>query len=156
MKAAKAFVKKLRETSQGPSNTRLRQMRLFLYDTTLRDGAQRSGLSFSVDDKLRIARVLDEFGIPYIEGGWPGANPKDVEFFRRANLKHARLVAFGMTRSDCLEPLLEANTPTVAIVGKSSLFHVRQVLGVEPCENLSMIGDCVRRLKRVRRAARSV
>lgn len=122
-------------------------MRLFLYDTTLRDGAQRSGLSFSVDDKLRVAHLLDEFGIPYIEGGWPGANPKDVEFFRRANLKHSRLVAFGMTRSDCLDPLLEAETPTVAIVGKSSLFHVRRVLGVQPNENLAMIADCVRRLK---------
>lgn len=122
-------------------------MRLFLYDTTLRDGAQRAGLSFSVEDKLKVARMLDEFGVPYIEGGWPGANPKDIEFFRRAKLKQARLVAFGMTRSDCLDPLLEADTPTVALVGKSSLFHVRRVLGVEPHENLNMIADCVRRLK---------
>src|SRR3989442_3633978 len=74
---------------------------MFLYDTTLRDGTQREGLSLSVDDKLKIARRLDELGIHYLEGGWPGSNPKDAEFFRRIRkerLRHAKIAAFGMTR----------------------------------------------------------
>src|SRR5437764_15023042 len=104
---------------------------MFLYDTTLRDGTQREGLSLSVDDKLKIARRLDELGIQYIEGGWPGSNPKDAEFFRRVRqepLRQARVAAFGMTRragqrcEDDVSPaaLLEAETPVVTAVGKSS------------------------------------
>jgi 2-isopropylmalate synthase len=79
----------------------VKKSKVLLYDTTLRDGAQRAGISFSVEDKLKIARRLDDIGIHFIEGGWPGSNPKDVEFFARAKdlrLKHAKLVAFGSTR----------------------------------------------------------
>src|SRR2546429_8281230 len=104
---------------------------MFLYDTTLRDGTQREGLSLSVDDKLKIARRLDELGIHYLEGGWPGSNPKDAEFFRRIRqegLGQAKIAAFGMTRranGRCgddpnLTALLEAGTPGGAPVGQSS------------------------------------
>jgi 2-isopropylmalate synthase len=126
-------------------------MDVCLYDTTLRDGAQREGLSFSLDDKLRILDLLDEFGIPYIEGGFPSSNPRDAEFFRRAKPRHAKLVAFGGTRragihadSDInLRTLIAAETPTVALVGKSSRLHVLHVLGVSLEENLAMIGESV-------------
>src|SRR5262245_18153595 len=112
---------------------------LHLYDTTLRDGAQRKGLSFSLEDKLKIARLLDSFGISYIEGGWPGSNPKDMEFFQRIKqtpLAHSRVVAFGSTcrvgaqpeNDPNLRALIEAGVSTVAIVGKSSAFHVEKVL----------------------------
>ena len=85
---------------------------LFLYDTTLRDGTQREGISLSLDDKLKIARKLDEFGVHYIEGGWPGSNPKDVEFFQRASslgLKNAKITAFGSTRRKDTLPEDDAN-----------------------------------------------
>lgn len=129
-----------------------------LYDTTLRDGTQGEGISFSVLDKLRIAEKLDAFGAHYIEGGWPGSNPKDIAFFaeaRRRTFRHARLAAFGSTRraniavakDPQIELLLEAETPTVTIFGKSWLLHVREVLGIEPAENRAMIGDTVRHLK---------
>jgi 2-isopropylmalate synthase len=126
-------------------------MDVCLYDTTLRDGAQREGLGFSLDDKLRILDLLDEFGIPYIEGGFPSSNPKDAEFFRRAKPRHAKLVAFGGTRragvradSDInLRTLVAAETPAVAFVGKSSRSHVLHVLGVSPEENLAMIAESV-------------
>jgi 2-isopropylmalate synthase len=125
-----------------------------LYDTTLRDGTQREGVSLSVDDKLKIARRLDEFGVHYIEGGWPGSNPKDVEFFRRAqslDLKTAKLAAFGSTRKKDSRPeddpnlkaLLEAETPVVTLVGKSWDLHVTQVLETSLDENLAMIGESV-------------
>ncbi len=105
-------------------------MKLELYDTTLRDGAQMEGMSLSVEDKLKIARKLDELGVHYIEGGWPGSNPKDAEFFVRAqslNLQNARLAAFGSTRkaggdaaTDAnLRALLDARTPVVTLVGKT-------------------------------------
>ena len=121
-----------------------------LFDTTLRDGTQSEGLSLSVEDKLKIARMLDGFGIHFIEGGYPGSNPKDVEFFQRAkslSLKHAKLTAFGMTRkaggqaaSDpVLRALIEARTPVVCIVGKSWNLHVTEVLGTTLEENLAMI-----------------
>ena len=127
---------------------------IHLYDTTLRDGTQREGVSFSLDDKLKIARKLDEFGIHYIEGGWPGSNPKDVEFFRRVRalgLTNARLTAFGSTRKkdSCpeedsnLRALLEAETPVVTLVGKSWDLHVTQVLETSLDENLAMIGESV-------------
>jgi 2-isopropylmalate synthase len=126
-------------------------MDVCLYDTTLRDGAQREGLGFSLDDKVRILDLLDEFGIPYIEGGFPSSNPRDAEFFRRAKPRHAKLVAFGGTRragvradSDInLRTLIAAETPAVAFVGKSSRLHVLQVLGISLEENLAMIAESV-------------
>lgn len=129
-----------------------------LYDTTLRDGTQGEGISFSVLDKLRIAEKLDAFGAHYIEGGWPGSNPKDIAFFaeaRRRTFQHARLAAFGSTRrahvavdkDPQIALLLEAETPVVTVFGKSWLLHVREVLGIEPMENRAMISDTVRHLK---------
>jgi 2-isopropylmalate synthase len=126
-----------------------------VYDTTLRDGAQREGLTYSVADKLAVAKLLDEFGVGFIEGGWPGAMPKDVEFFRRAReeleFRHAILVAFGMTRKagvhiedDVLvRGLMEAQTPAVALVAKSDLRHVLRALRTTPEENLAMVADTV-------------
>jgi 2-isopropylmalate synthase len=125
-----------------------------LYDTTLRDGTQREGLSLSADDKLKIARELDRLGIHYIEGGWPGSNPKDAEFFRRIRdtpLQHARVAAFGSTRhaaNRCendpnIQALVEADTPVVTLVGKSSVLHVARVLETSLDENLRMIGESV-------------
>lgn len=132
-------------------------MSVQLYDTTLRDGAQMEGISLSVEDKLRIARKIDELGLHFIEGGWPGANPKDVEFFQRAPDLHlrAKLVAFGSTRraggeaeSDpTLNALVEAGTEAVTIVGKASNVQVNRVLETSPEENLAMIADSIRFLK---------
>ncbi len=129
-----------------------------LYDTTLRDGSQGEGINFSVIDKLRIAEKLDAFGIHYIEGGWPGSNPKDIEFFseaKRKKFKRARLAAFGSTRrksvrveaDEQVHLLLHAETPVVTIYGKSWMLHVREVLKATPDENLGMISDTVRFLK---------
>jgi 2-isopropylmalate synthase len=129
-----------------------------IYDTTLRDGSQGEGINFSVADKLRIAERLDSFGVHYIEGGWPGSNPKDIEFFaqaKRKKFKNARLAAFGSTRKkgvpvehdDQVRLLIEAGTPVVTIYGKTSLLHVKEVLRCTPDENLAMIGDTVRFLK---------
>jgi 2-isopropylmalate synthase len=129
-----------------------------LYDTTLRDGAQSEGISFSVVDKLHIAQKLDELGIHYIEGGWPGSNPKDTEFFNKARdlyLANSVLVAFGSTRypqakteDDAnLLALINANVKIVTIVGKSSELQVTQVLETTLDENLSMIADSIRYLK---------
>jgi 2-isopropylmalate synthase len=130
-------------------------MDLQLYDTTLRDGTQRRGLSLSCEDKLKIARLLENFGIPYIEGGWPGSNPKDAEFFRRVSLSRSKVVAFGSTRragvgveQDAnLKALLEAKTPAVALVGKSWSLHVERVLETTREENLAMIAQSVRFMK---------
>src|SRR4051812_9775770 len=134
-------------------------MNIHLFDTTLRDGTQSEGLSLSVEDKLKIARLLDGFGVHFIEGGWPGSNPKDVEFFRRARtlgLKHAKLTAFGSTRRAAiraeddanLKAMIEAQTPVVCIFGKSWTLHVTKVMGISPEENLAMIADSVAFLKR--------
>ena len=131
---------------------------ILLYDTTLRDGTQREGLVLSLADKLRIARRLDEAGFPYIEGGWPGSNPKDEEFFaaaRSMTFRHARLAAFGSTRHRAnrvtddpnIAALVAAGTPVTTIFGKSWLLHVTQVLGATPDENLAMIGDSVAHLR---------
>ncbi|MBI3978605.1 MAG: citramalate synthase [Chloroflexi bacterium] len=131
---------------------------VFLYDTTLRDGAQREGISFSVDDKLKIARRLDDLGIHYVEGGWPGSNPKDAEFFERARsirFRTARLAAFGATRragtaagaDPQVRALLDAGTPVVTIVGKSWDLHVHRVLETTLGENLAMIAETVRHLR---------
>ena len=129
-----------------------------IYDTTLRDGSQGEGINFSVADKLRIAERIDAFGIHYIEGGWPGSNPKDIEFFaqaKRRKLRRARLAAFGATRrkgvavenDDQVRLLLEAETPVVTLVGKTWLLHVKEVLRTTAEENLAMIGDTIRYLK---------
>src|SRR4051812_45736258 len=125
-----------------------------LYDTTLRDGAQGENITLSLADKLRIARMLDEYGMPYVEGGWPGSNPKDIEFFRAARSmpwRTAKLAAFGSTRHRAnraaddpnLRELVAAETPVVTIFGKSWLLHVTEVLGATPQENLDMIADSV-------------
>ena len=125
-----------------------------LYDTTLRDGTQQEGVSLSVEDKLKIARKLDELGIDFIEGGWPGANPKDAEFFHLAQsleLKHAKLAAFCSTRrangsaetDATLRHALNANTPVVTMVGKTWDMHVTEVLETNLEENLAMISDSV-------------
>ncbi len=129
-----------------------------IYDTTLRDGSQGEGINFSVADKIRIAEKLDAFGVHYIEGGWPGSNPKDIEFFAQAKkkkFKNARLAAFGSTRKkatpvesdDQVRLLIEAGTPVVTIYGKTSMLHVKEVLRCTPEENLAMIGDTVKFLK---------
>src|SRR5437667_8680038 len=135
---------------------------MFLYDTTLRDGTQREGLSLSVDDKLKIAHRLDELGIHYLEGGWPGSNPKDSEFFRRIRKEpvgHAKIAACGMTRrangrcedDSSLTALLEAETPVVTLVGKSSTLHVERVLETSRDENLRMISETVGYFRRLGR-----
>ena len=129
-----------------------------LYDTTLRDGAQREGISFSVVDKLNITHKLDELGIHFIEGGWPGSNPKDVEFFNKAwslTLSHSQLVAFGSTRRPKIKAETDANLLALAdagvkvatIVGKSSDLQVTQVLETTLDENLSMIADSINYLR---------
>ena len=131
---------------------------VLLYDTTLRDGTQREGLVLSLADKLRIARLLDAAGFPYVEGGWPGSNPKDVEFFdaaRSITWRTAKIAAFGSTRHRAnaaaedpnLRALLGADTPVVTIFGKSWLLHVTEVLGANAEENLAMIGDSVALLR---------
>jgi 2-isopropylmalate synthase len=129
-----------------------------LYDTTLRDGSQGEGVSFTVQDKLRVARRLDELGIHYIEGGWPGSNPKDIAFFEAARdlkLRHAKVCAFGSTRRKGMraenDPLIlqlaESGAPVVTLFGKSWMLHVTEVLNARAEENLEMIADTVRFLK---------
>src|SRR5580658_1846769 len=133
-------------------------MRIQTFDTTLRDGTQGEAVSFSLDDKLVIARKLDELGIDYIEGGWPNSNPKDKEFFQRARdlkLNHARLVAFGSTRfsknkveqDPNVRALLGSETPTISIFGKSWDLHVHRALGISEEENLKLISETVKYLK---------
>jgi len=130
-------------------------MTVQVYDTTLRDGAQREGINYSVADKLAVARLLDELGVGFIEGGWPGAMPKDTEFFRRArtelDLRHAVLVAFGSTRKAGVKvaddpqvrALLDAETPAVCLVAKSDIRHVDRALRTTGAENLAMVRDTV-------------
>jgi 2-isopropylmalate synthase len=133
-------------------------MSIQLYDTTLRDGAQRAGISFSVEDKIKIARKLDELGVHFIEGGWPGSNPKDTDFFRRMqgiSLSNSILVAFGSTRrantrtedDPNLQALLEAKLKAVTLVGKGSAEHVTKILNTSLRENLAMISDSIRYLR---------
>ncbi len=132
--------------------------RVSVYDTTLRDGTQGAGITLSADDKIRIAERLDEFGIDYVEGGWPGSNPKDMEFFaraRRRTWRHARITAFGSTRRAGIPPdrdenlntILAAETPAAAVFGKSWDLHVREALHTTLEENLRMIEDSVRYLR---------
>jgi len=131
--------------------------KVYLYDTTLRDGAQSEGISFSVVDKLHITEKLDELGVSFIEGGWPGSNPKDAEFLQSASklpLKNARLAVFGSTRrvgmkaeeDNNLIMLVKTGVKFATIVAKSSIMQVTQVLGTTPEENLQMISDSVRYL----------
>ena len=126
-----------------------------VYDTTLRDGAQREGISYSVVDKLAVARLLDDYGVGFIEGGWPGALPKDTEFFARAqnelSLTRAQLVAFGATRKagvavtedQQVRALLDSGAPVITLVAKSDVWHVEQALKTSLDENESMIRDTV-------------
>lgn len=133
-----------------------RKIRIF--DTTLRDGTQGEKVCFSAEDKLRIADRLDQFGMDYIEGGWPGSNPKDMEFFKRIKdrtFQHSKIVAFGSTRRISNAPgddanlaaMIEADTPVVSIFGKSWLLHVREALGIEPDQNLEIITSSVEFIK---------
>lgn len=128
--------------------------RIKVYDTTLRDGTQAEGISFSASEKVLLAKRMDRFGIDYIEGGWPGSNPRDMEFFnliRSEKFEHAKVAAFGSTRragidvakDPQIQMLLDAQTPVVTIFGKSWLLHVTEVLKVSPEENLAMIEDSV-------------
>ena len=132
-------------------------MKIFTYDTTLRDGTQREGISLSCNDKLRIAQKLDDIAIDYIEGGWPGSNPKDVEFFDRMDeldLKHAKIASFGSTCRAGSDPkddpnikaLLDSNTPVCTVVGKTWTLHVTDVLQTTLEENLRIIQESVRYL----------
>ncbi len=129
-----------------------------MYDTTLRDGAQAEDVSFSAEDKVRVAHKLDELGVQYIEGGWPGANPKDIEFFRMMKtipLHHATVVAFGSTRKadnpvqkdPNIQALLQADTSTITLFGKTWTLHVTDALRISLSQNLEMIGDSVAYLR---------
>ena len=121
--------------------------RLYLYDTTLRDGAQTQGVQFTTAEKTRIATILDQLGLDYVEGGWPGANPTDSDFFDAAPKTRATMTAFGMTKrsgrsadnDDVLAAVLNAGTQAVTLVGKAHSFHVRTALGVSLDENLDNI-----------------
>ncbi len=134
--------------------------RLYLFDTTLRDGAQTQGVDFSVEDKTIIAETLDNLGIDYIEGGWPGANPGDTEFFsKKMTFKNATFTAFGMTRRSGrsasndpgLKAVLDAETPAVCLVGKSWDFHVKVALGIELDENVELISSSIAECARLGR-----
>ncbi len=133
-------------------------MKVAIYDTTLRDGTQREGISLSVADKLRVTELLDNLGVAYIEGGWPGSNPKDAAYFdavRGIPLKNAKIAAFGSTCRKGVAPevdsnikaLVDANTPVVTVVGKTSMLHVTEVLQTTPEENLRMIRESIAYLK---------
>ena len=131
---------------------------IYLFDTTLRDGTQGEDISFSLEDKLNIAHTLDRFGIDYIEAGWPGSNPKDIEFFQKAKtikFKNTKITAFGSTRKanrSCeldanLQAILEAKSKVACIFGKSWDFHVKIALRTNLEENLKMISSSVQYLK---------
>ncbi|MDZ4765498.1 MAG: citramalate synthase [Chloroflexota bacterium] len=133
-------------------------MQIAIYDTTLRDGTQREGISLSVADKLRVTEMLDHLGVAYIEGGWPGSNPKDAAYFdavRELKLQHAKIAAFGSTCRKHARPeddaniraLVDAHTPVVTVVGKTSMLHVTDVLQTTPDENLRMIRESIAYLK---------
>jgi len=130
--------------------------KIYLFDTTLRDGQQTTGVNFSVSDKMTITSLLDELGIDYIEGGWPGANPTDDEFFNRdIKLSSSTLTAFGMTRrpnksaanDPSLNSLINSKAPSICIVGKSSLFQVKEALGIDENENIRMISESISHIK---------
>src|ERR1700733_4083821 len=134
--------------------------RLYLFDTTLRDGAQTNGVDFTLHDKQLIAKMLDELGLDYVEGGYPGANPTDTEFFaKKPKLAHARFTAFGMTRrpgrsvsnDPGLAALLEAKADAICFVAKSSAYQVRVALETTNAENLASISDSVKAAKKAGR-----
>jgi len=146
----------IRRAAPGPMESKMEPV--FLYDTTLRDGTQGENITFSADEKVKIALRLDDIGIHYIEGGWPGSNPKDMQFFdlaKRVTLDHSRLVAFGSTRKPGIKPeedgnltaLLASETPAVTIFGKSWDLHVEKIMANSLEENLAMIYDSVSFLK---------
>ena len=149
----------VQEDLTGIERTARQPERVDIYDTTLRDGSQLEGISLTVEDKLKIARQLDRLGVAYIEGGWPGANPKDIEFFQRASteldLQQSTMVAFGSTRrakgkSDTdptLQNLLSAGTGTVCIVGKTWDYHVTEALQTTLDEGVAMVADSIAFLK---------
>ncbi|HCI06371.1 MAG TPA: citramalate synthase, partial [Sulfitobacter sp.] len=129
--------------------------RLYLFDTTLRDGQQTQGVQFSTTEKLQIAQALDALGVDHIEGGWPGANPTDSAFFDEAPKTRATMTAFGMTKrkgisaenDDVLAAVINANTPAVCLVGKTHEFHVKTALGIELDENTDNIARSFAYLK---------
>ena len=132
--------------------------RIVIYDTTLRDGAQTEGILFSSEDKLDVLKALDSFGVDFVEGGWPGSNPTDDEFFKKATeleLKKAKLVAFGSTRRNDTEPkddpnlraLAECGTEWCCIFGKTWDFHVKEALEINLEDNIRLIKDSVSFLK---------
>ena len=134
-------------------------MNVKLFDTTLRDGTQAEDVSFTVEDKIQIAKMLDEFGIHYIEGGWPGSNPKDFDFFneiKKVSLKQAKMTAFGSTRraklscdkDSSIQSLLASEVPVACIFGKTWDLHVTDALGISLEQNLEIIEDTVSYLKR--------
>ncbi len=134
--------------------------RVQLYDTTLRDGSQMEGISLSVEDKIRITKKLDELGLEWVEGGFPGSNPKDAEYFRRlreVNLRNAKVSAFGGTRKPnitCetdanIQSMVAAETPGITLVGKASMYQVREILETSAEENLAMIADTVSYFKKL-------
>jgi 2-isopropylmalate synthase len=133
--------------------------KIFFYDVTLRDGSQAEGISFSLADKIHIAKILDEWGVDYIEGGWPGSNPKDISFFQemqKVKLKNAQLTAFGSTghaknkieQDPNVEALVQAKTPVCTVVGKTWDLHVREALKISNERNLSLIQDTLKYLKK--------
>src|SRR6202046_3658017 len=141
------------EDARSVGRTEMTRERLYLFDTTLRDGAQTNGVDFTLHDKQLIAKMLDELGIDYIEGGYPGANPTDTEFFAvKPKLSHARFTAFGMTRrpgrsasnDPGLAALLEAKADAICFVAKSSAYQVRVALETTNAENLASISDSVK------------
>ena len=132
----------------------MKRERIYLYDTTLRDGQQTQGVNFTVDNKIHISKALDDLGIDYVEGGWPGANPTDSDFFDTKPKLKATFTAFGMTKrsgksaenDEVLSAVLNANTPGVCLVGKTHDFHVTKALGITLEENLKNISDSVRHI----------
>ena len=127
--------------------------RLYIFDTTLRDGAQTQGVDFSSNDKEKISVALDNLGVDYIEGGWPGANPTDTEFFQKKHsFKNSKLTAFGMTKKTgrsadndpSLSAVMNSNAPSICLVGKSWDFHVDVALGISNEENLENIRESAR------------
>ncbi|HPH02878.1 MAG TPA: citramalate synthase, partial [Spirochaetota bacterium] len=132
--------------------------RIAVYDTTLRDGRQGAGISFSLVDLVAVAHRLDELGVDYIEAGWPGSNPKDIEFFealKHEHFRHARIVAFGSTRharsrvaeDQVLRCLVDSGAPVLTVFGKSWDLHVREVFNITEAQNIDMIRESVAWLK---------
>jgi len=146
--------KKLTSRSAPPTPAPSKSVQLEIYDTTLRDGAQAEDVSFSADDKVMVAQRLDDLGVQFIEGGWPGANPKDIEFFRMIKetpLKQATVIAFGSTRKASnsvqqdpnIQALLNAETKIITLFGKSWSLHVTDALGIALSTNLDLVEDSV-------------